>query len=625
VYVDGARFADGSPGDDPLAPTALSGLSVTWGRSTTVDQPEPSTCEFTIADLPGGSSFASTLRTGLPVDIRARGLVSPDPTVSTVLDPGFDATPAGSTPRSVSTTAGSSVVAAVAGNPALRVVAADPRTAPTVLIAPDVFSTVVDAWDEIPKIGPGQSWSVAVDVMAWHGATVTVQPVLFTDPTGTHYSPLGPAATRTGSGAWQTITVPAVSSTVSGWVGVRVRTVPVGPRWLDMSPDMSWAATPGVWVEYGSFAVDNVAILAPASGVDLEVLVYSGRITDLEASFDGGIVGATVAVTCSDFTADLDNIRVGDEPWAVEPMGARFNRILALSELDVSAVIDATISPTPVSYQDVDSQPVAGLLKDLAQSVDGVMWSATHITTGPYLHVEDPDTRPPEYVLAVDPDTGLVEITDASVVAGGVQISACDVLRDPVSWIQNVADVATRVAVTWLEQGVDDAGLPTTTDRTYLTVDAALEVDYGQRGMSVSTMLSAQSDAADVANRVLARSSLTGWRIDGLVVDDVELDLTGPPAVSLVLKLLDGTTRNGLPIALVDLPAWSPVGTATACYLEGGKYAFVDGAWVLDLTVSRAETTGRSVAWVELDPAWRWVDFDPGMSWADLYGVGTST
>src|SRR4029077_20423145 len=103
-----------------------------------------------------------------------------------------------------------------------------------------------------------------------------------------------------------------------------------------------------------------------------------------------------------------------------------------------------------------------GLLQDLAVTVDGVMWSAVHQTTGAYLKVEDPSGRLSLYRLEmVDGVIVVVQVT-----AGGMALSACDVLRDPVTFEQDVSDITTRAAVSWLEQVVDGDGKPGTAEHT---------------------------------------------------------------------------------------------------------------------------------------------------------------
>lgn len=61
VRVDGRRLADGSAGDPDTDPTVLSGLSVTWGRGTTIDQAEPATCTLTVLDTSGDRAFLALL------------------------------------------------------------------------------------------------------------------------------------------------------------------------------------------------------------------------------------------------------------------------------------------------------------------------------------------------------------------------------------------------------------------------------------------------------------------------------------------------------------------------------------------------------------------------------------
>lgn len=624
VYIDGVRVADGRPGDDPTAPTVLSGLSFDWGRSSTVDQPDASSCSFQLLDEHGGTSFLQLVRTGLPVDVVATGTVYTDPDTSTVLDPSFDTTPIGETPGSVrSTNAFSTVQLAPGARQALRIVPKDAGTADSVLIAPAPFSAAPGAWDEIPATVGGQTWSVSVDVFAPVGAAATVQPVMIFDPAGNRVENVGTPITAAGTGTFATLTTKIVPPAPGAWIGVRVRVYPTGPRWVD-APG-TWAATPGTWLDRAIAYVDDVMILAPESGLIRSVLVFSGRVTDVAAGYDDAADAPVVDVTAVDFTADLDNVRIGDEPWPVETFATRFDRVVTLAGLEVDPIIDDGLTGYQLSYQDVDSQPATGLLKDYSQSVDGVMWSATHQTTGPYLHVEDTTARTPLFELQENP-AGLVVIVPSTATGVGQEISACDVLRAPVTWEQSVADVATRVAVTWLEQGVDEEGKATTTERTVTLVDDALEATYGQRGVSVSTLLADADDARDVASRILTRTSIVGWRVTGLTIDDDEsLDTPDDVAVAMLLRLLDGTSRNGLPIILTDLPAWSPLGPSLPVYLEGGTYTHEAGTWTLELTVSRAEGQGRSVEWDELDPEWAWVDFDPAIAWDDLVGVGVTT
>lgn len=622
LWVDGQRLPDGClPGEDPTAPVALSGLAFTWGRSTSLDQPGPSTCSFSLSDAPGGSSFASTLRTGLPVQVLATGLVSPPPTVSTIPDPDFSAAPPGSLPGNIRATGNSRAEVSTVQTLLLR--PTDGTSSTQVQIAPGTYSSDPAAWDAVPATSLGETWRLSVDVNPPAGGQATVQAVLFADPTGNRVTAFGPVLTQVGPG-WGTLTADVHPPAAGGWVGVRVRVFPTGYSWLD-TPG-TWLEQVGAWQDYYTTSVDNVQVLAPAAGTVRTVLAFDGRISDMQASWDEGSGASVVEVTAVDFTADLANVKIGDEPWPQEAMGTRFQRVLNLAAataptLAVDASIDATVSGTLLGYQDVDAQPVTGLLQDYAASVDAVMWSAVHMVSGPYLRVEDPANRPPGLVLSDDTGSGLVEIVPSGSVSG-VTLSACDVLREPVTWVQSVSDVATGSSVTWQEDGTDSEGQPTATERTETVVDSALEAIYGQRRVSLSTLLAQQPDAVRVAQRILARASFTGWRAGGLTIDDTAMATEGPAAVQLMLQLLDGTARNGMPVLLTDLPEWSPAGVQVTAYLEGATCSYEGGAWVLELVISSPQGLGSSVTWAELDPAWRWGDFDPAISWSDLVGVG---
>ncbi len=783
LYLAGNRFADGAPSDLGSDPFALSGLEVAWGRDTTVDQPDPSTCSFTVADPAGGRSFLGQLHTGVPIDVTATGTEYPDPTVSTFADPGFETDPIAATPQNA--TVGASHHRAHGGARALQVVPVDGTRRWTVTLPPAPYvpaGTNPGAWDGIPTTAPGQTWDVGTWVYAPPGVTLSVSPALFAGPWS---SPItwsaGTETTVTGTGAWMHVRAPFLPDVAGQWVGLVISAYPTGPAWADIPHGTStgnvelllptvapggttyagpievgstitaavdcvatglrqpiksrtmdgrqivatvwdntthavlaqdrrvqtaadalntfvvipfdapvtlsagrvvvasnylpvgtdgksfypappgtaaagqvtsiaagsrfrtaqpgpsfptstsaagagidlvvapvtaygtWATATGTWQDVAAVYVDDVTVLAPAAGTEHTVLVFSGRITNLTAAWDDGIGGAAVDVTAADFTADLDNRDIGDEPWAVEAMGDRFNRILALAGMPVTADIDPSVYGIPISWRDVDNQAATGLLQDLATSVDAVMWSAVHQTTGAYLRVEDPAGRVALYRLElVD---GVVQVVDISGGTGTV-LSACDVLRDPIQFVQDVSDITTRAGVTWLEQTVDDDGQPGTTEHTVTVIDADLETLYGTRRVGVSTELQAQADAVDVANRLMARLTASGWRASGFTIDDDDLD----QAADLLL-LLDGTSRIGLPARVTDLPPWSPAGPVLPVYVEGGKYRYDDGRWVLDLNVSSARGQGQSVTWAELDPTWAWDQVDPELSWAGVYGV----
>jgi hypothetical protein len=620
VLVDGVRVADGSATDDPLAPNVLEDLSVTWGRSDTMSQPEPDSCSFEIMDQLGGDDVLGTFRTGRRVDVIARGDTYPDPSVPTFTNPGFET--ATVTWSTAGGTAARTTTRFATGTNSLQVIPTTPGVLATVILAPAPFEpdgTNPSAWDAIPTTAPGQTWSSTVSLWVPPGGYATVRSVLFSGPYLSTGAPAGTPRTIVGDGTWQTVTAEQPVQVADRWLGLQVMFDPQGRAWDEMPPAQTWDQVDPAWSwdDTGSLYVDNAQVTSPAAGTGRGVLVFSGRITDLSAAWDDSANCPVAQVTATGFTADLQNRIIGDEPWVVETVETRALRILGLAGLPITIDIDTSVADTLLSWRDVDAQGATGLLSEVAVSVDGVLWPAVHQTIGAYLRLEDPALR--ASLLQLDLVGGVIVVVQGDPDIG-FDLSACLILRDPVTWVQTVADVVTRASVGWLVQGLDDEGHPATTDATVYEIDAQLELEHGTRGVSVSTQLQSAADATNVAQRILSRTSPQGWRAEGLTIDDEDVDGT-PEGVALVLDLLDGTSRIGAALVLGDLPAWTPAGASVGVYLEGGTYRFVGGRWVLELVVSAAGGLGRSAAWDELDPAWTWNQWDPGLTWNDLRGV----
>jgi len=619
LKADGVKVADGSPGDPTTDPTALSGLSISWGRSTTVDQPDVSTLTVDLLDEPGGKGFRDVFKVGTPLTVEATAITYPSPTVSSFPDPGFESaaphalTIGGTTVRSTRRKDAGTYSAFITTDWLAR---GGPRADASAIFAPLPFvptGTSPGAWDTIPRTATGQKWHVGVRVWVPSGTAADVYAVYFSAPwagsyvigpkIGTQYDTGGGFATVGADltpppGVWVAVMVRASAYFYLSWNGAAI----------------TWDASPYVWDELGALYVDTISVLAPAAGTPQTVLVWSGRVTNQEAFEPEGSLWPRLRITAADFMADLANCDVGDVPWAAESMSARFNRIVTASGMTLPVTIDSTVASITVSWRDVDSQGAAGLLQEVASSVDAIVWAATHSVSGPYLDVEDPGTRPPDQVLKLV--GGVIQIVSS--LTSAQPISACDLAQDPVRWRQDVGDVVTRAAIGWLEQ---ITGPPiSTAEHTHTTIDTAREALYGKRRYGVTTQLTTDADATNVAQRILNRTQL-GWRADGFTIDDSwQQDVT--PAV--LLKLLDGTSRNGLYLKLTDLPAWSPVGAELGVYLEGGSYRFDDGWWVLDLTVSNARSAGQSAYWDQPPVAWQWNMFDPSVTWDAVTGVGVS-
>jgi hypothetical protein len=634
LIVDGVRYPDGQPVEPVDDPVALTDLTITWGRSTTLDQPRPATCTFTVLDLPGGRRFADTIHVGSRVQVQSDATIYPDPTIPTIADPGFEAAAVDAVPSVIADNATARVVAAPvhAGARAVRLDPVNPARRMRVIFPPEPLSATHNpaAWDAVPRTLPGQSWryGAAVRVPAAIAAVagVILRPVTFTQPwAGPGVTVLDQAAPDVAPDAagWRVLSA-TVTPPAGVWLGVCVDVFPTGPTWDQAPPALTWdQVDPTIrWNDLAATYVDDLVMLAPAAGASRAGEVFTGRVTDMVAQWDPARAGTVVDVTAQDDTAELGNRYVGAEPWSVESLDTRFGRVLTASGQDMRYTVDASVAGVQVTYRDVDNQPSRTLLAELAQSVAGALWSATSLTTGPYLRLEDINGRAPLQVLVMDGD-GVIRIEPAPVVGErGITLDACDVLLDPVSWHADGTDQATRVAVGWKDQTVDPVK---PVDRTETVVDAAAELANGQRRVQISTQLADQVTANEVAQAVLGRLGAGGWRIAGLTVRLTAGEPLTPDLLATVMTVLDATSRIGLGIMLTGLPEWSPagVGGAVPLYLEGGQLANHDGAWTLDLVTSSAKAQGAGgVQWNQLPAAWTWDQVDPAIRWNDLRGVG---
>lgn len=626
VLVDGQRLADTAAELSGSVPTVLADLAVRWGRASVVDQPETSTCSFVVADVDGDADFLGLLHVGRKVTVYAAGALADAGTTDVAVDGGFEDNPMTSR---VLTTA-PAALSFTQSDERARTLAVRPGAAAWPLIILDVppapFTPDPAGWDTIPTVSNGETWTVRLAVRPGRGQDVTVRPNLWRNPHGaTRPVHLGGATAVTAADAgpdgWVDvdIAVDVGASTGYGWLGVTVEVRDSMP-WTDWAgpwlvPVVDGAPT---WADLGTGYLDDLRILAPNRAVR-RVLVFTGRITDLAATYRHP--GIRVAVTAVDVTAELGNAYVGDIAWNVEPLGTRAARVLTLSGLPVVADIDPRIAALRVTWRDVDNQPAYALLTELAETGDGVLWSAEHATRGAYLWLEDTAERAALGILTWDVERRIVYVSGNVRPSHGIVLSSCVLDRDPVTWAQNVTDVVTRVDATWLEQTVNDEGRPEPTERHELIIDAPAETQFGTRRIGYSTQLVDAAGARDVAVRVLGRSRTAGWHATGLRWD------TRIPARMVdadrraALDLLDGTRRIGLPLTVTDLPPWSPGGDVANLYVEGGDYVYTGGRWTFDTLVSPAGASGYSATWEDLDPAWAWNELDPAIDWWAMWGL----
>ena len=191
-----------------------------------------------------------------------------------------------------------------------------------------------------------------------------------------------------------------------------------------------------------------------------------------------------------------------------------------------------------------------------------------------------------------------------SVITTRDTIPASVLLRDDVTLTQSPDHVSSVVRVRWAEQGIDDEGKPTTTDRTVETTDASALTSIGYRSTSVSTNLVRLADAEALADMYAALTSPGGWVLSSLTWDTSVNPGAADP--SSLADLLDATRRMGLPITITDLAQWVPGSPTLTAYVDGGTLTYKAGRWVIDLTLTRTDAIGRSITWGQSPPALTW-------------------
>lgn len=668
LYVDGVRVPDTAEQLEAGLVTAMDGLSLRWGRDGQNEQPGPAALTVDLSDPAGNDDILDVLHVGSQVAVWAEGSYTQDADdtwVETVDDPTFQSYPLGSyiigstrvfrIGASGVTPFPTGLIADVAGRG--HVAATDmsatastgsPRI--TMIMSPLPYQNTgetPDAWDTIPRppAGTTDKWRYRCRFKAPAGATVTIYPCGHKAPYRTDYV-TDQGYPLTATGGWDSFEVEVKPVTRAAdpagyWQGLVLVVSDISNVW--------WSDQQGTWAEQGSrtwndpthhpeVLVDDLSIGMPGGAVvTRRVLMFAGAVSDIEVGPAGDGLSTAIRATAMDLGAELGNTVIGDAPWpANEWLFQRLQRICTLAGVGGTRRIDDPLNNLRLSYRDVDAQPAFALMQDLAQTAGGVLWIATHATTGAYVWIENPATR--AAVQQLVESGGVVTIAPAS--RGVSLLSACDLLEDPVTWRQDTADVITVVAVTWLEQGTDDDGQPTTTERT-VTVKDQDAIDgtngkpkLGTRRLSVSTDLMYEADATAMANRILAQARAVAWRLDGLTIDtgvladwepaDDEQSVPDPDRQITLLNLLDGTSRMGAALTLVDMPAYAPRGAVSSVYVEGGTYVYSGGYWVLQLTTTPSAGQGVSVTWAQLattHPTWRWNQLDPEITWVDLYGV----
>ena len=227
----------------PVGVSAISGLSVVWGRETTVDQPQSSACTFQIIDDPGGVRPIDVIRIGQRVDVFADTTIAGDiVTGGAFLDPGFDVEARATTKNA--TVNRTQERAWDPGGWSAEVQISNPGAVASVQFPPGPIQapgTNPAAWADIATTNSGETWIVAARVFIPAGMRVILRPVLYTGPyADAAIVDMTTSASATGANAWTDLSVTFYPAAPAYWAGFQIETQG-GTTWGTVDPAATWA------------------------------------------------------------------------------------------------------------------------------------------------------------------------------------------------------------------------------------------------------------------------------------------------------------------------------------------------------------------------------------------------
>lgn len=637
VWVDGKRYRDGQPGQIAADPYVLEGVTVTWGRENTVDQPDPATATFTIMDPPGGTiHFDTTVQLGSSVVIWAQlnGL-------RTVVFGGriTDLT------ASFDDEAGAGICDVVAADLlsdlANRFVGSEPWAMEAMSARASRILTAVGVSTAGLTVAtkPGAAQVSRMDVDRQPAAQLLLDLAVSTGCV------LWAAYDPAKAGPYLLYEDPGARASLFALV----ENIPAGADGqvnLFPKPSFEDGLTTGFAITNGTLTVPNVVALPGAGSKALSAIaVAAGGMnvtlaTTIRPPVAPGALYRISAYVRSTTTplAGLPRIEAVYRDSAGAVLGSQSFGAPVASLTSQWQRIEVTLPAAPAGAATLsfNLQTPSGLVAGNNVQYDAIMVHTVAAAGDPTLAYFDGDSA-----AAVDVTYDWLgeRWNSASIrrsgqpllwapgvsATGGTPLSACNVLQDPTEWVRAVTDLVTRVAVRWLDQTTS----PDPTERTVEFVSTADEKTYGARGVSTSTILTTATDATSLATGLqAAHKPSPSWRASGMTWD-LSATEASQSDQDLAFALLGNVTRLGYAIALRDLPYWTPSAATVQLYIEGGVYRFeADDAgqmrWVMALVGAPATGLGGSLTYGKTDLSVRFVDVDRAVRYIDMVGVGAA-
>lgn len=340
--------------------------------------------------------------------------------------------------------------------------------------------------------------------------------------------------------------------------------------------------------------------------------VFAGRVASRSLEHDDG--QGVFTITAAGPLAVLGLRKIGDTPWPQETGTARATRILTAAGTPWQ--VDGTVD-LQVLARDVDAQPAAGLLDELAAWTSAAVFDTPtgevvyQALSGRSRHVFPfrwmdfpPELTWDQFDPALTWDGQPPSIGQwPSPASEFPVVLPCDAVAWEPVWRSEESTIVNDIRVGY---GSDDP------QATVDLADADSIARHGRRYIYLDTQLATPADATARATHTITTQAEERWQIGEVTVALGRLD---PATYAAVLGLVcgDQVTLQGLPQPAPAID-WTGI-------VEGWTYTQVGADEQLVLNLSDPLLSLVVMRWDDYPAGYRWADHPAYLTWDDLESV----
>ena len=386
--------------------------------------------------------------------------------------------------------------------------------------------------------------------------------------------------------------------------------------WNDYPETETWETIPNTsWRIWGTWRVEKTLKLGATSNASQLIHVFSGVITTIEIK--GLPAGKSeISLTASDHLHPLNAAKIAAPRRPAEPLLDRIRWALAQTEEYLTRVgytplgvrTQSDINPLMQSI-DVDARPALDLINQAANSAALTAWPVVSESGDWELFLEDADARPAIAYITLD---AAGQVSTQKIATNCVIVDGSQIPLDGVQITKDGEVSATQCEVSYPIEKTD----PESGQVSYETAKT-LTGDIGPAGLNIETWLKNLEDATETGYRWLRRVTRGDWKISGVKINTARL--SGDTSAG---QLIDSIYRIGQQLVIYSMPKWIPAaGSIERFCIEGGTLTANNGAWIIDLNLTRPGGAGYALKWEEIPAPAIW-DKTP-LPWARFAALTT--